>query len=554
MRIQNIRIQNFKSIYGDQVFDFENLEGLVKLSGVIGSGKTLISEAIIWGLFGTVKEQKNTDLIAWNTKSCEVELNIISKNKKIHILRNIREPLKIEIDGKLLSASNKRNTQEILETEYLDVPKLAIEKMCVISFNAFKSSLANMNPGDTKQFLDNIFGFKTFTQYNDKAVELRKAEISESTRLNTIYNETLKQIEHFKQKQESQKKELEQSVDITGLSDKREQLIENGKQTKTSLDSIKKEYDNIDKDLYKKLIECQTLGSQAKKTYNTFKEGKCPMCGHVIEQSDIQNYYSKMLEYADTYRKYDAQRKEISKKYSEQITKYNNEISEIKNKIHDIDKTIAVYNNKVKLLNENYDGIISEYEEKAKQLKENIDKADIEVGEWNEVNELFTKTLRYNLLETLIPHINASIQQFINKLDLQFKVKYDQEFKAHIYVDTFEKEISYNNLSTGQKKSLDLAIVFGILQNVISNVECNVLFLDELFSNLDAESRNLMLSLLNETLTKDRCIFVVNHAEMNDDFFAHKIRVSLQNKKISVVSKKTSEEVIVKSSKYDVIF
>ena len=32
-------------------------------------------------------------------------------------------------------------------------------------------------------------------------------------------------------------------------------------------------------------------------------------------------------------------------------------------------------------------------------------------------NELFTKTLRYNLLETLIPHINNSIQFFINKMD-----------------------------------------------------------------------------------------------------------------------------------------
>ena len=183
-----------------------------------------------------------------------------------------------------------------------------------------------------------------------------------------------------------------------------------------------------------------------------------------------------------------------------------------------------------------------------------ISKTETEVSDWNEMNELFTKTLRYNLLETLIPHINNSIQLFINKLDLQFKVSYDQEFKAHIYVDTFDKEISYNNLSTGQKKSLDLAIVFGILQNVIANVEFNVLFLDELFSNLDAESRNLMLSLLNETLVKDRCIFVVNHAEMSDDYFSHKLRVELVNKKIKDASTKKKEDVIVKSSKYVQVF
>ena len=81
-----------------------------------------------------------------------------------------------------------------------------------------------------------------------------------------------------------------------------------------------------------------------------------------------------------------------------------------------------------------------------------------------------------------------------------------------------------------------------------------MLFLDELFSNLDAESRNLMLSLLNETLVKDRCIFVVNHAEMSDDYFSHKLRVELVNKKIKDASTKKKEDVIVKSSRYVQVF
>ena len=49
---------------------------------------------------------------------------------------------------------------------------------------------------------------------------------------------------------------------------------------------------------------------------------------------------------------------------------------------------------------------------------------------------------------------------------------------------------------------------------------------------MDSETRNIMLSLLNETMVKDRSIFVINHAEMQDDYFKHKIRVTLQNKKI----------------------
>ena len=43
---------------------------------------------------------------------------------------------------------------------------------------------------------------------------------------------------------------------------------------------------------------------------------------------------------------------------------------------------------------------------------EPIYKSDIEIGEWNEMNELFSKTLRYKLLNSLIPQINNSIQYF----------------------------------------------------------------------------------------------------------------------------------------------
>ena len=554
MRLQKIRIENFKSIYGVQEFDFESLEGLVKLSGAIGSGKTTVSEAIIWGLYGTVKDQKNPDLISWNTKTCQIDLDLVSKNRKIHITRNIKEPLKVEIDGKLLAASSKRNTQEILETEFFDVPKMAIDRMCIISFNMFKGSLANMSPYDTKQFLDNIFGFRAFTQYNDKVVEMKKTETNEAARLNAVYSDVLKQIDYLKEKQARQQAELQNSVDTAGLREERDALVKQGVELRATIDKMTSEYNSQNQELYKKQIESKTLGTQAKNAYNTFRSGKCPTCGHDIEPSDVQKYHDTMMKYASSYKEYEAERAALAEKFNKDVAPYNEKINSIKSRCKEIDNTMIVQMNKIKLLADNYDALIADYTKKAEDLKVQISKTETEVSEWNEMNELFTKTLRYNLLETLIPHINNSIQLFINKLDLQFKVSYDQEFKAHIYVDTFDKEISYNNLSTGQKKSLDLAIVFGILQNVIANVEFNVLFLDELFSNLDAESRNLMLSLLNETLVKDRCIFVVNHAEMSDDYFSHKLRVELVNKKIRDASTKKKEDVIVKSSKYVQVF
>ena len=563
MIIHNITIKDFKSCYGTHYFDFDKMKGLVKLSGPIGSGKTTLGEALLWGLFGTVKGQNNNQLIAWNCKACEIELNLTCKDNNIHIIRNIREPLVVEINGRKLAASNKKDTQAILEEEIYDVPKLAIIKMCIISFNAF-NSLCSMSVGETKMFLDEIFGFKIFSEYNDEIKVERKQQENEQIRLQSVYEENLLQIENLKQKQEEQTIQLKESVDLDGIKEQRNDLVNQGIALKNKKAALKvereqkdKEYDTQIQLFLNKMTEAVTLGKQAKNHYNTFKSGICPTCGQHIDQAHIDEYKNKMEEYANIWKqnneekiKLENEKQKVHESYHEPMIKCDEEMDKLRKQISKLDAELKSYNDSVQLIQDNYDELIKEYEEKSKELKSQLDKCTSEIVEWGEMNDLFSKTLRYNLLETLIPHINKSIQFFINKLEQNYKIEFDQEFKAHIYVDGWDKEIAYNNLSTGQRKSLDLAIIFGILQNIIANVDLNILFLDELFSNMDANARNIMLSILNENIGGNKTIFVINHAEMQDDMFKHKIRVCLEKKKIISLSQKKGEDVIVQASKY----
>lgn len=564
MKIKDITIRNFRSIYGELYLDFNDLQGLIKLSGVIGSGKTTIGESILYALYGKVKEHKNPSLVSWHVKNseCSVELNLISKNKEINIKRSLTAPLEVKVDGKLLIASNKRDTQEILEEEYYDVPRLAVEKMCIISFNAFKNSLANMNPGETRQFLDDIFGFKTFTEYNDQIIIERKWQITENTQLNTILNETRNQIDNLKNKRLTQTNQLQSSINIDKIKEDRQSLINKGLEYKNSKIEKGKEKDIKVKEIDEKIKECQhkmveaaTLGKQAKDNYNTFKSGKCPTCGHDIDPNQINNYKDTMNEHATIYREYESKKKEyeankqtVIKEYNVAINSIDDKMDELRKKISGIDAEIKSYNDSVQLINDNYDELINELEAKVIEIEAKIRESDKDIGEWNDMNELFSKTLRYSLLDTLIPHINKSIKYYMNKLNQPYNVEYDQEFKPHIWFD--DNEISYSDLSTGQKKTLDIGIIFGVIANVIANVDFNLFFFDELMSNMDSESRNIMLSLLNDTLKDNRTIFVINHAEMADDFFEHKIRVKLVTKKI--IEKK--EPVIVYASVYEKCF
>lgn len=569
MRINKIRITNFKSIYGVQEFDFGKLDGMIKLSGPIGAGKTTLCEAILYGLYGNVKDHKIPNLVAWNTGDAKVEIWLTSKNRKIYIDRNVYTPTYVFIDGKEMQAPNKNEYQNILE-EYYDIPRMAVEKMCLISFNQF-NSLAKMNPAQTKVFLDDVFGFKTFTIYNDVVVDERKQEQNNNTSLNTIISETSNQIENLKRKKQEQQNKLSAQVDVESLNIEREKLVEEGKSLSQKISDIKNKHNETISELkkekqkhYDKKLEYATLGKQQKQQYETFKSGICPTCGHSIEQSKIDELKSNMNDYANKWREEDTLEKNIQNKIVEEQNTIISETSEfeqklmtMRNDVRSIDNKIHVYKSNLQLMQDNFDILINEAENKLRDTKEQLKKSNIEIGEWNDMNEMFTKSLRYKLLDSLIPHVNNSIQKYINKLEQNYQLKFDQEFKCHIYIDNNDKEINYMDLSTGQRKTLDIAITFGIIENVIANVDLNVMFLDELFSNMDSDSRNLMLDMIKTSLAKDKSIFVCNHSEMSDDFFTHKIRVNLNNKKIikeGRTKKPSGSEVIVHASKYEIIF
>ena len=572
MRIHKIKITNFRSLYGTHEFNFDELEGLVKLSGPIGAGKTSVGEAVIAGLFGKVKDHTNPNMISWGTDTYEIEMDLTSRGHDIHLIRNPKKQLEVTVDGELIAATGKNDMQTVLE-EYYDVPRLAIEKMCIINFNAF-SSLANLTPYETKQFLDDIFGFRTFTDYNDEVVIERKEEQSKLTGLQAVLQDTVKQTGYLEEKRRKQQEELKNSVDITGLDKKREELVKQGTELKKKWDVTNNEADELRKqrdtelsEMRRKQTEAATLGKVQKDNYNKFKEGRCPTCGHDIDQSVIDAYKQKMESYAADWRHYDEDIKKSQAKWAEKISAKETEshdftvqMNDLKTKIREIDQKVQIYKNNLKLINENYDDLINSYNKKKEDIEKQIAESDAEIGEWNELNDLFSKTLRYKLLDTLIPHINTSIQYYMSKLEQSYKVIYDQEFKAHIYTDNIEGEISYKDLSTGQKKTLDMAIIFGILQNLIANVEFNVVFLDELFANLDTDARNIMLGVLQESLAQGRSVFVINHAEMADDFFNHKIRVSLRNKNVKLARKKLkkavetgSDQIVARATHFEVI-
>ena len=225
------------------------------------------------------------------------------------------------VNNVVLSASNKRDTQEILETEIYDVPKIAILKMCLISFNGF-SSIADMNPGQTKEFIDEIFGFKLFTEYNQIVQEEKRQIQNAVIKLMAMHEENNNQINNLKEKKRQQQMQLDSSIDLTSLRSERLAYVEEGKACKEEYTKIDNKYKEEEEEInneklsyFKKKSEYATLGKQEKNFINTFKDGKCPTCSHEVDPSLMEAHRVKMLEYAAAY-KVEESNENIAKLYA----------------------------------------------------------------------------------------------------------------------------------------------------------------------------------------------------------------------------------------------
>ena len=106
MYIRKIKIDKFKSFYEPFELDFDQVKGLWKVSGSVGSGKTSIGEAILFSLFGTISGKNNGDLVSWGHELANLEIWCRSNSRDIYIKRKIAKTgwsnIYVEIERRII--------------------------------------------------------------------------------------------------------------------------------------------------------------------------------------------------------------------------------------------------------------------------------------------------------------------------------------------------------------------------------------------------------------------------------------------------------------------
>lgn len=528
MYIQKIKINNFKSFYEPYELNFDEVKGLWKVSGSVGSGKTTIGEAILFGLFGSITGKNNADLVSWGQKSAQVELWCKSKSRNIYIKRDIyvngTSSIYVEIDGEELIFTNKRDAQQQLETEYYDVSKVTMELLCIISFNNFKS-LATLTATDTKKFLDQVLGFYTLTEYVDVCKQFKNDNYSRINQVNSVIG-----------KLESQVKKLEElsnteviSGDINSVKQEIKNLLEQKdiieKEFKLNLLDKKEEKQQLDK----KKITLVTLGRNKKNEIDFIEKGVCPTCGAAIDQSQLEIKKQERLLLLEQYEEIKAKSDKVYKEIEDIDNKYSNSLKLHKEQIDDAKTLLTRLEEQAKRIKINTSEIES--------IKENIignekllNELQVEDASWDRLCNILSNEVRARILDSFIPALNNNIMKYAQELHQPYIVSFDNNFKCSVSLCGYNENIPISSLSTGQLKTVDMMIILGVLGTIIGANSANIIFLDELFSNLDGGLRNDMCSVLHNFISKDDTMFVISHQDLDEKYFNGTIKLHIDYK------------------------
>jgi len=122
--------------------------------------------------------------------------------------------------------------------------------------------------------------------------------------------------------------------------------------------------------------------------------------------------------------------------------------------------------------------------------------------------------VRSFVVKRLLSMMNASIQQYINDLGMSIRCKFNEYFDEQLSNDK-GIEISYWNLSGGERRTVDLACAWAFkdLKRKISGVTSNVEFFDEyLDSTLDSTGIDKLIEQIKCRIDKyNLSVYVISH-------------------------------------------
>ncbi len=571
---KTIKIKNFLSIGKDEVsLDFISGINLITgenhdKGGRNGVGKSSLIESIYWCLFGNTIRDIKKDKVIHNQakKGCEVTLDFeieTGANTDVYRITRSLEPSKLVLEkfsdlrSDDISLSSMPKTDEYIK-ELIGANEEVFQNSVIMTANGTIPFMAQKKI-DKRKFIEGIldlgiFGemlLKVRADYNEKKKEndlLGKDFINEQ-RVLEILKENKEGFDESKAgrvkiilaKIASTSNDLEalKKKNIEDIS-KLRSMIKNHESHVETLKNLVEDTDTKSVEHREKKAEVQNIITQAKKEKQKIldKGNTCPTCNREYCENDLTHIEAEIKRLDDIIN----DNAPVFEKYKDLFDisiklglEAKEKLSENQKKIKELNETISeasLHEQKVRILLEK----IEEYRENIREIETESFKDDkkIETSE-EKIKELEEKieTLQKDLLvlenakfvvseegvktyivKKMLSVLNSQLNFYLKSLEAPCTCSFDEMFEETIYNEA-GKECSYFNFSGGERKRIDVAVLFtfqDLLRNQ-SGTSFNLNMYDELLdAGLDDRGIEKVLDILREKVNKHNdSIYIVSH-------------------------------------------
>lgn len=525
-------------------------KGITVIRGATGEGKTTILSALVWGAYGKNIKGKS-DVNTWdkyrpkNYNGTKVEIYFGKDGKTHKITRCLKykgevngakgkDRLIYEIDAVEVSEKNKGEIQALINADLGMSYSLFMNS---ILFGQGMKRLIQESSSDKKDLFEEIFEL----EYISKARDIAKGYYTEALReyneisqkyssskekkqsIQRMLDDLKKQANHVKNDLSSRVKVLEKKLSLLAKAKKENEL----KETVTHKNRIEQRLQEA-RDNQKELLN--KINDAKKKTRVSLEE----FIGVIIKllkRGDIKNSLKRLMEVKKAFGDIERLQDKCSK-LADKISNYRDKLEELRdqeyeaNKVQrDIDLTKAEIK---KLLSEKKAGVnlglIKKYKTQLSTISDKLQSIESEMEEkrakvdnykWVMDDPLGNRGIKAFLFESSLDILNETLESYSEVLGFSILFYVDiqgvkKDFNTQIIMDGIE--VSYEELSGGQKQLVNLAMAFAMNEVMTKAKGINIAFLDEVFENLSSEYVDLVIGLIRK-IYKDKTLYLISHQE-----------------------------------------
>lgn len=536
--LKELTYKNIMSVGNHPIKIRLDTEPTTVIGGRNGSGKSTIFLSLVYCLYGKVLNGMKIGQIinTINNKQLLTTVEFERNGEEWRIERG-EKPSRFDIyrnGEKQAKRAKKADDQKFLDM-ILGVDFKTFVQLIVINKERYVPFM-DMGASERRKIIEDTLGISVFRYMND----ILKDEIAENKRSysNLEKERTVKQTELtgiqniIKELQSDLKISESQSEnrlnELNGELESVEQKISNVNNQLSNLstdgwDKTKKRLN----ELGKLSVQFETKISSSKKTISFFKDNdKCPTCKQDLskeltdkivdkENSNIEEVNTTVKEMLSMVEELSIKNKrfeEVSNQFNELRSELNTLSFQKSSTEKEIKRTLETSNLASKRESvQTYRDAYDKEEQALQALTESMD----QLHEEQQSLEMMRETLKDDGVKAFIVTeylnvINKKINQYLNSMDFYLNIKLNENFEESFHSMNREG-LTYENLSSGQKMRVNLAITLALLEvsSIRNGISINILCLDEITSPLDKEGCDSFMDLVS-ALLKDKNVFIVD--------------------------------------------